>query len=59
MNLFKAFPRFGAMILGQRNDQAGYSTLARVLGCGLPFQQRGNLWRDVSGYDWSSYAAVQ
>lgn len=37
MNLFKAFPCFGATILWQRNDQAGYSTLAHVLGWAYHF----------------------
>ena len=32
MKLFKVFPRFGAMILGQPIEQPGYSTAAHVLG---------------------------
>ncbi len=32
MNLFKVFPRFGAMILGQPIEQASYTPAAHVLG---------------------------
>ena len=32
MKLFKVFPRFGAMILGQSIEQTSYSTTAQVLG---------------------------
>jgi len=32
MQLFKAFPRFGAMILGQPLEQTSYSLAAQVLG---------------------------
>lgn len=32
MNLFKVFPRFGAMVLGQPVEQASYSTAAQVVG---------------------------
>jgi hypothetical protein len=32
MNLFKVFPRFGAMILGQPIEQTSYSVAAQVLG---------------------------
>jgi len=32
MNLFKVFPRFGAMILGQPIEQSSYSLTAQVLG---------------------------
>jgi len=32
MNLFKVFPRFGAMILGQPVEQTSYSLAAQVLG---------------------------
>jgi len=32
MNLFKVFPRFGAMVLGQPVEQAHYSTAAQVIG---------------------------
>jgi hypothetical protein len=32
MNLFKVFPRFGAMILAQPIEQPAYSGLAKVLG---------------------------
>src|SRR2546423_7559461 len=32
MDLFKVFPRFGAMILGQPLEQAHYSTLTQVIG---------------------------
>lgn len=32
MNLFKVFPRFGAMILGQPIEQANYSIAAHVVG---------------------------
>lgn len=32
LNLFKVFPRFGAMILGQPIEQAGYSLAAHVVG---------------------------
>jgi hypothetical protein len=32
MNLFKVFPRFGAMILGQPIEQSSYSLAAQVLG---------------------------
>ena len=32
MNLFKVFPRFGAMILGQPVEQSSYSLPAQVLG---------------------------
>ena len=32
MNLFKVFPRFGAMILGEPIEQTTYSLAARVLG---------------------------
>ena len=32
MKLFKVFPRFGAMILGQPIEQTGYSLAAQVLG---------------------------
>ena len=37
MNLFKVFPGFGAMILGQPVEQAHYSTSARVLGWAYHF----------------------
>src|SRR5947207_1768432 len=32
MNLFKVFPRFGAMVLGQPIEQEYYSTLTQVVG---------------------------
>jgi len=32
MNLFKVFPRFGAMILGQPIEQSSYSVPAQILG---------------------------
>ena len=32
MNLFKVFPRFGAMILGEPREQASYSLAAHALG---------------------------
>jgi hypothetical protein len=32
MNLFKVFPRFGAMVLGQPIEQAEYSLAAHVIG---------------------------
>jgi hypothetical protein len=32
MNLFKVFPRFGAMILGQPIEQTSYSSTTQVLG---------------------------
>src|SRR5215471_12239159 len=32
MNLFKVFPRFGAMILGEPIEQSAYSTSAQVVG---------------------------
>ena len=32
MPLFKVFPRFGAMILGEPLEQTGYSTLAQAVG---------------------------
>jgi len=32
MKLFKVFPRFGAMILGQPTDQSSYSLAAQILG---------------------------
>ena len=32
MNLFKVFPRFGAMILGQTIEQSSYSFAAQILG---------------------------
>jgi hypothetical protein len=32
MSLFKVFPRFGAMVLGQPIDQAHYSTVTQVVG---------------------------
>ena len=32
INLFKVFPRFGAMVLGQPIEQASYSTAAQVTG---------------------------
>lgn len=32
MNLFKVFPRFGAMILGQPIEQPAYSLAAHVIG---------------------------
>jgi hypothetical protein len=32
MNLFKVFPRFGAMILGQPLEQSSYSAAAQILG---------------------------
>jgi hypothetical protein len=32
MNLFKVFPRFGAMVLGQPIEQAHYSTLTQWVG---------------------------
>src|SRR5262245_26777150 len=32
LNLFKVFPRFGAMILGEPIEQAEYSTAAHVIG---------------------------
>lgn len=32
MKLFKVFPRFGAMVLGQPVDQPGYSVAAHVIG---------------------------
>jgi len=37
MNLFKVFPRFGAMILGQPIEQSNYSTTAQVLGWAYHF----------------------
>ena len=37
MNLFKAFPRFGAMILGQPIEQANYSTAATLIGWAYHF----------------------
>ncbi len=47
MKLFKVFPRFGAMILGQPTEQAHYSLAAQVLGVALPLEQRRNLRGDV------------
>jgi len=32
LSLFKVFPRFGAMILGELTEQTTYSTLAQILG---------------------------
>jgi hypothetical protein len=32
LDLFKVFPRFGAMLLGQAIDQPGYSVAAQILG---------------------------
>ena len=32
MNLFKVFPRFGAMVLGQPLEQTHYSTLTQLVG---------------------------
>jgi hypothetical protein len=32
MNLFKVFPRFGAMVLGQPIDQSHYSALTQIVG---------------------------
>jgi hypothetical protein len=32
MNLFKVFPRFGAMVLGQPIEQAHYSAVTQVVG---------------------------
>jgi hypothetical protein len=37
MNLFKVFPRFGAMLLGQPLEQGAYSTTASLLGWGYHF----------------------
>jgi hypothetical protein len=37
MNLFKVFPRFGAMILGQPIEQAVYSTSAQLIGWAYHF----------------------
>ena len=32
MNLFKVFPRFGAMVLGQPLEQSSYSTATQIVG---------------------------
>src|ERR1041385_496188 len=32
LNLYKAFPRFGAMLLGQSIQQTNYSVVAQILG---------------------------
>jgi hypothetical protein len=37
MDLFKVFPRFGAMILGQEIEQAHYSTAAQIMGWAYHF----------------------
>jgi hypothetical protein len=37
MNLFKVFPRFGAMILGQPREQPEYSTTAQLTGWAYHF----------------------
>src|SRR5258707_4142890 len=37
MNLFKVFPRFGAMILGQPVEQPGYSLAAQLTGWAYHF----------------------
>ncbi|PWU09650.1 MAG: hypothetical protein C5B50_26995 [Verrucomicrobia bacterium] len=37
MNLFKVFPRFGAMILGQPTEQPSYSLTAQLLGWAYHF----------------------
>jgi len=37
MNLFKVFPRFGAMILGQPMEQPAYSTAAQLTGWAYHF----------------------
>jgi hypothetical protein len=37
MNLFKVFPRFGAMILGEQVEQATYSPAAHLIGWAYHF----------------------
>jgi hypothetical protein len=37
MKLFKVFPRFGAMILGQHTEQSSYSLAAQILGWAYHF----------------------
>ena len=37
LNLFKVFPRFGAMILGEPIEQASYSWAAQVIGWAYHF----------------------
>jgi len=37
MNLFKVFPRFGAMILGEALEQPAYSTAAQLIGWAYHF----------------------
>lgn len=37
MNLFKVFPRFGAMVLGESIEQVHYSTAAHVIGWAYHF----------------------
>jgi hypothetical protein len=41
MNLFKVFPRFGALILGEPIEQSSYSLAARVLGWAYHFSNGG------------------
>ena len=41
MNLFKVFPRFGAMILSQPIEQSAYSTSAQFLGWLYHFSNGG------------------
>lgn len=43
MNLFKVFPRFGAMILGQPLEQDQYSTSASLLGWAYHFSNGATL----------------
>jgi hypothetical protein len=40
MPLFKVFPRFGALILGEPLEQPSYSLSANVLGLGLSLLER-------------------
>jgi len=42
MNLFKVFPRFGAMVLGQPIDQAEYSLPAHIVGWIYHFSNGAN-----------------
>ncbi len=37
LNLFKVFPRFGAMILGQPTEQTTYSLATHFIGCTYDF----------------------
>jgi hypothetical protein len=43
MNLFKVFPGFGAMILGQPVDQPAYSTAASLLGWSYHFSNGASI----------------